>query len=165
MAVLSVFVFINSELFSIIVFSCYIERFNKYYSTISQFNKMLNKILDQYSQLKIDNGNVLNKENQNLLAQEQEVLKNFLILYDNDVKKIHANQIVIEKDLQELYTDTQKLNDICKQGLSIYDDLVEYFKETGDLFNWCTILEKEINEIHQQIIDSTKSTLKEKTKR
>lgn len=115
---------------------------------------MMNRILDKYTQLKSSHSNVLEKEKEKVLIQEQEVLKHFLILYDNDVKKIHSNQMIIEKDLQQLYSDTKTLNDICKQGLLVHDDLVEYFKEAGDLFNWCTILEAEMNEVNETVIDT-----------
>ncbi len=39
-------------------------------------------------------------------------------------------------------------NEACK----IYDELVEYFKEAGDLYNWCTILEKEMNSLENLFI-------------
>ena len=39
-----------------------------------------------------------------------------------------------------------------KDACKIYDDLLEYFKEAGDLYNWCTILEQEMNSLENIFI-------------
>ena len=73
-------------------------------------------------------------------------------LYDKEVKIIHQNEEKIEKNLQLLYAESLNLQKNTKEACKIYDDLLEYFKEAGDLYNWCTILEKEMNSLENIFI-------------
>ena len=117
---------------------------------------MFYKILEKYSSLKSEHHIQQSEENKNILQIEEEILKKFLELYDKDVKVIHSNQELIEKDLQYLYKETDKLNVTTKQAVALYDHFLENMKEAGDLFNWCNILEKEMSEIHSAIASKHK---------
>lgn len=112
---------------------------------------MFYKILEKYSQIKGEHSIKQDEENKKLLAVDEEVLKNFLELYDKDVKTIHTNQEQIEKDLQFLYKETDKLANTTKSAVEIYDNFVEYLKEAGDIYNWCNMLEKDMVEVHNLI--------------
>ena len=114
---------------------------------------MLYKILEKYSRLK--NNHTLKQIEENKIIEEydKEIIENFLNLYDKDVKKIHTNEEKIEKNLQSLYSESIEIEKTCKEAFSMYDQLLEFFKETGDLYNWCTILEKEMDSIQNQIFD------------
>jgi hypothetical protein len=109
---------------------------------------MFYKILEKYAQLKSEHGILQSEENRSLLNIDEDILKKFMALYDKDVKTIHSNQEQIEKDLQYLYKETDKLTQTTKNAVHIYDGFLENLKEAGDLFNWCNILEKEMSELH-----------------
>ena len=108
---------------------------------------MLFKILDKYSKIKANNANRQIEQNKIIESYDKEIIKNFLELYDKDVKTIHNNEVKIDQNLQELYTISTDVEKITKDGLNMYDQLLEYFKEAGDLYNFCTILEKEMDSI------------------
>jgi hypothetical protein len=108
---------------------------------------MLFKILDKYSKIKANNENRQIEQNKIIESYDKEIIKNFLELYDKDVKTIHNNEVKIDQNLQELYTISTDVEKITKDGLNMYDQLLEYFKEAGDLYNFCTILEKEMDSI------------------
>lgn len=112
---------------------------------------MFNKVLEKYSQLKSEHNLLQQEDNKAILKLDEEVLIRFLELYDKDVKKIHTNQEIIDKDLQFLFKETEKLSNITKQAVTVYDGFLEYLKEAGDLVNWCSILDKEMAEIHDSI--------------
>ena len=111
---------------------------------------MLFKILDKYSKLK--NNHEIKQNEQNRIIEE----------YDKDVKKIHANEEKIEKNLQSLYNESIEIEKTCKEAFTMYDELLEFFKETGDLFNWCNIIEKEMDVIKKQVLDRNKKNENEK---
>ena len=108
---------------------------------------MLFKILDKYSKIKANNENRQIEQNKIIESYDKEIIKNFLELYDKDVKTIHNNEVKIDQNLQELYLISTDIEKITKDGLNMYDQLLEYFKEAGDLYNFCTILEKEMDSI------------------
>lgn len=112
---------------------------------------MFYKILEKYSNLKIEHKLTQEEDNRRILKIEEDVLKSFLDLYDRDVKIIHSNQEQIEKDLQILHRETDKFTQTTKQAVQIYDSFLENLKEAGDLYNWCNILEKDMHEIHEAI--------------
>ena len=82
---------------------------------------------------------------------EQEIIRDFLDLYDKDIKQIHQNEESIEKDLKILYKENEKFQIIFNQAVEIYDNFMEYLKEAGDLYNWCNIIEKEMNSVHDTL--------------
>ena len=123
---------------------------------------MLYKILDKYSKLKNNHEIKQNEQNRIIEEYDKEIIENFLNLYDKDVKKIHANEEKIEKNLQSLYNESIEIEKTCKEAFSMYDELLEFFKETGDLFNWCNILEKEMDVIKKQVLDRNKKNENEK---
>ena len=108
---------------------------------------MLYKILEKYSKLKTSSQASFERTSKEIEYFDKEIIKNFLDLYDKEVKIIHSNEERIEKNLQLLYAESLNLQKNTKEACKIYDDLLEYFKEAGDLYNWCTILEKEMNSI------------------
>ena len=114
---------------------------------------MLYKILEKYSRLKNNHALKQIEENKIIEEYDKEIIENFLNLYDKDVKKIHTNEEKIEKNLKSLYYESVEIEKTCKEAFSMYDKLLEFFKETGDLYNWCTILEKEMDSIQNQIFD------------
>ena len=111
-----------------------------------------NKILEKYSKLKTNSQTAFEKTNKEIENYDKEIIKNFLELYDKEVKVIHQNEEKIEKNLQLLYAESLNLQKNTKEACKIYDDLLEYFKEAGDLYNWCTILEKEMNSLENIFI-------------
>lgn len=113
---------------------------------------MLYKILEKYSKLKAEHDNQQQKETKSISEYDKEIIQNFLKLYDKDVKTIHTNEEIIEKNLQSLYHESSEFSAICKEAFNSYDSLVEYFKEVGDIYNWCTQLEKQVNEVEEQIM-------------
>ena len=113
---------------------------------------MLYKILEKYSKLKTNSQTAFEKTNKEIENYDKEIIKNFLELYDKEVKVIHQNEEKIEKNLQLLYAESLNLQKNTKEACKIYDDLLEYFKEAGDLYNWCTILEKEMNSLENIFI-------------
>ena len=113
---------------------------------------MLYKILEKYSKLKTNSQTAFEKTNKDIENYDKEIIKNFLELYDKEVKVIHQNEEKIEKNLQLLYAESLNLQKNTKEACKIYDDLLEYFKEAGDLYNWCTILEKEMNSLENIFI-------------
>ena len=113
---------------------------------------MLYKILEKYSKLKSDSQVAFEKTTKEIENNDKEIIKNFLELYDKEVKIIHQNEEKIEKNLQILYSESVNLQKNTKEACKIYDDLLEYFKEAGDLYNWCTILEKEMNSLENLFI-------------
>jgi hypothetical protein len=117
---------------------------------------MFYKILDKYSSLKTEHHLQQSEENKNILNVDEEIMKKFMDLYDKDVKIIHTNQELIERDLQILYKETEKMSSTTKQAVLLYDNFLENMKEAGDLFNWCNILEKEMSEIHSAIASKHK---------
>ena len=112
---------------------------------------MFYKILEKYSNLKIEHKLTQDDGNRTMLKIEEDVLKSFLELFDKDVKKIHSNQERIERDLQYLNKETDKFTHTTKQAINIYDNFMENLKEAGDLYNWCYIIEKDMQEIHEAI--------------
>ena len=108
---------------------------------------MLFKILDKYSKIKANNENRQIEQNKIIESYDKEIIKNFLELYDKDVKTIHNNEVKIDQNLQELYTISTDVEKITKDGVNMYDQLLDYFKEAGDLYKFCTILEKEMDSI------------------
>ena len=125
---------------------------------------MLYKILEKYSRLK--NNHTLKQIEENKIIEEydKEIIENFLNLYDKDVKKIHTNEEKIEKNLKSLYYESVEIEKTCKEAFSMYDQLLEFFKETGDLYNWCTILEKEMDSIQNQVFDKKEINEKKEEK-
>ena len=123
---------------------------------------MLYKILEKYSRLKNNHALKQIEENKIIEEYDKEIIENFLNLYDKDVKKIHTNEEKIEKNLQSLYNESIEIEKTCKEAFSMYDELLEFFKETGDLFNWCNILEKEMDVIKKQVLDRNKKNENEK---
>ena len=112
---------------------------------------MFYKILEKYSYLKYEHRLTQEEGNKTILKIEEDVLKSFLDLFDKDVKIIHSNQERIEKDLQYLNKETDKFTHTTKQAITMYDDFMENLKEAGDLYNWCYMLEKDMQEIHEAI--------------
>jgi hypothetical protein len=112
---------------------------------------MFYKILEKYSNLKIEHKLTQEEDNRRVLKIEEELLKSFLDLYDKDVKIIHSNQEHIDKDLQFLNRETDKFTQTTRYAVQIYDSFLENLKEAGDLYNWCNILEKDMQEIHEAI--------------
>ena len=125
---------------------------------------MLYKILDKYSKLKNNHEIKQNEQNRIIEEYDKEIIENFLNLYDKDVKKIHTNEEKIEKNLQSLYSESIEIEKTCKEAFSMYDQLLEFFKETGDLYNWCTILEKEMDSIQNQVFDKKEINEKKEEK-
>lgn len=119
---------------------------------------MFYKILEKYSQLKSEHQAHQSEDANKILNIEEEVMKKFLELYDKDVKVIHSNQELIEKDLQFLNKETDKLTTTTKQAVNLYDHFLEYLKEAGDLYNWCNIIEKDMSDIHTAIASRHKSS-------
>ena len=113
---------------------------------------MLYKILEKYSKLKANSQASFDKTRKEIENYDKEIIKNFLELYDKEVKIIHSNEERIEKNLQLLYAESLNLQKNTKEACKIYDDLLEYFKEAGDLYNWCTILEQEMNSLENVFI-------------
>ena len=113
---------------------------------------MLYKILEKFSKLKSSSQASFDKTSKEIENYDKEIIKNFLELYDKQVKTIHSNEERIEKNLQLLYTESLNLQKNTKEACKIYDDLLEYFKEAGDLYNWCTILEQEMNSLENIFI-------------
>lgn len=113
---------------------------------------MLYKILDKYSKLKGEHDAKQKKENDIIEEHDKEIIKNFLLLYDKDVKVIYANEEHIEKNLQALYEESVKFGEITKEAIKMHDQLTEYFKEVGDLYNWATQLEEAVNDVQKKII-------------
>ena len=91
---------------------------------------MLFKILDKYSKIKANNENRQIEQNKIIESYDKEIIK-----------------VKIDQNLQELYSISTDVEKITKEGLNMYDQLLEYFKEAGDLYNFCTILEKEMDSI------------------
>jgi len=89
---------------------------------------MFYKILEKYSQIKIDHNTKQDIENKHLLELEQDLIKDFLDLYDKDIKKIHHNEEFIEKDLQILHSENEKFQNISTQTILLYDGFLEYLK-------------------------------------
>lgn len=112
---------------------------------------MFYKILEKYSNLKFEHKLTQEEDNKSILKIEEDVLKSVLDLYDKDVKIIHSNQERIEKDLQYINRETDKFTQITKQAVNIYDNFLENLKEAGDLYNWCNLLEKDMQDIHEAI--------------
>ena len=113
---------------------------------------MLYKILDKYSKLKGDHDSQQKKENDIIEEQDKEIIKNFLLLYDKDVKTIHTNEEHIEKNLQAMYSESVRFGEITKEAIEMHDKLTEYFKEVGDLYNWATQLEEAVNDVQSKVI-------------
>lgn len=113
---------------------------------------MLYKILDKYSKLKGDHDSQQKKENSIIEEQDKEIIKNFLLLYDKDVKTIHTNEEHIEKNLQAMYSESVRFGEITKEAIEMHDKLTEYFKEVGDLYNWATQLEEAVNAVQSKVI-------------
>jgi hypothetical protein len=109
------------------------------------------KILEKYSQLKVEQNFRLEEDKQNLLQLEEDVLKNFLNLYDRDVKAVHYNQELIEKDIQTLYKETDKLTNTTKAAVEMYDNFLQYLKEAGDIVNWCSMIEDDMCKVYDHI--------------
>lgn len=89
---------------------------------------MINKIAEKYTQLKAEHQLLQNEENKSILHIDEEMLNNFLKLYDKDVKTIHSHQETIERDLQILYKETEKMNNNTKEAMTVYNEFVEYLK-------------------------------------
>ena len=121
---------------------------------------MLYKILEKYSKLKTDSQTAFEKKAKEIENYDKEIIKNFLELYDKEVKKIHSNEEKIEHNLQKLYTESTNLQKNTKDAGKMYDDLLEYFKEAGDLYNWCTILEQEMNSLENIFIPGKNPEIK-----
>ena len=115
------------------------------------------KILEKYAQLKGEQNFKLEDDKKNLLHLDEDILKIFMELYDKDVKTIHNNQELIEKDLQSLYKESEKLSNTSKLAVNLYDSFLEYLKEAGDLVNWCSIIEKDMCEIYDLIATKQRS--------
>lgn len=113
---------------------------------------MLYKILDKYSKLKGEHDSQQKKENSIIEEQDKEIIKNFLLLYDKDVKTIHTNEEHIEKNLQAMYSESVRFGEITKEAIEMHDKLTEYFKEVGDLYNWATQLEEAVNAVQSKVI-------------
>lgn len=113
---------------------------------------MLYKILDKYSKLKSEHDSQQKKENSIIEEQDKEIIKNFLLLYDKDVKTIHTNEEHIEKNLQAMYSESVRFGEITKEAIEMHDKLTEYFKEVGDLYNWATQLEEAVNAVQSKVI-------------
>ena len=113
---------------------------------------MLYKILDKYSKLKGDHDSQQKKENDIIEEQDKEIIKNFLLLYDKDVKMIHTKEEHIEKNLQALCSESVRFGEITKEAIEMHDKLTEYFKEVGDLYNWATQLEEAVNDVQSKVI-------------
>ena len=64
---------------------------------------MFYKILEKYSHVKIDHNTKQIKESNKVMEIEQEIIRDFLDLYDKDIKQIHQNEESIEKDLKILF--------------------------------------------------------------
>lgn len=112
---------------------------------------MFYKILEKYSTLKIQHKMTQDEGNKTILKIEEDLVKSFLELFDRDVKKIHSNQERIERDLQFLNKETDKFAQTTKHAINIYDTFMENLKEAGDLYNWCYLIEKDMQEIHEAI--------------
>jgi len=123
---------------------------------------MLFKILDKYSKIKANNENRQIEQNKIIESYDKEIIKNFLELYDKDVKTIHNNEVKIDQNLQELYSISSDIEKITKDGLNMYDQLLEYFKEAGDLYNFCTILEKEMDSIQNDFFNTKENSNEKK---
>ena len=89
---------------------------------------MFYKILEKYSQIKVDHFAKQDYENKNLVEFEEDIIKDFLELYDKDIKKIHSNEEMIEKDLQILHRENEKFQNITNQTIVLYDEFMEYLK-------------------------------------
>ena len=113
---------------------------------------MFYKILEKYSNIKALNdfkhGNfkfiwilLVGDETRKIVAMEEEIVNNFLDLHDKvfkinqtkfsklqDVKIVHYNQNMIEKDLQILYKENEKLVNHTKAAIKLYDDFLEILK-------------------------------------
>ncbi len=109
------------------------------------------KILEKYAQLKVEQNMKLDEDKRNLAKLDEELINNFMELYDKEVKVIHSNQEQIKKDLQYLYKESDKLTQNTKSAITVYDDFLEYLKEAGDLVNWCSIVEKDMCEVYDTI--------------
>jgi hypothetical protein len=109
------------------------------------------KILEKYAQLKVEQNMKLDEDKRNLAILDEELINNFMELYDKEVKVIHSNQEQIKKDLQFLYKESDKLTQNTKSAITVYDDFLEYLKEAGDLVNWCSIVEREMCEVYDTI--------------
>lgn len=89
---------------------------------------MFYKILEKYSQIKIDHNRKQDDENKKILEVDQNIIKNFLELYDKDIKVIHHNEELIEKDLQTLHKENEKFQIVSNQTIDLYDGFLEYLK-------------------------------------
>lgn len=119
---------------------------------------MLFKVLEKYGKLKGDLELKQNMQKEIIESHDTKIIKNFLELYDKDVKQIHSNEEVIEKNIQNLQSQTMQMETYTNESIKIYDNLIEYFKEAGDLYNWCTILQNKLQEIQQDILKETNKT-------
>ena len=131
-----------------------INKFSKEFISFSNIVHQLYKSPAslKYSKLKTNSQTAFEKTTKEIENCDKEIIKNFLELYDKEVKKIHSNEERIEKNLQLLYAESLNLQKNANEACKIYDELVEYFKEAGDLYNWCTILEKEMNSLENIFI-------------
>jgi hypothetical protein len=89
---------------------------------------MFYKILEKYTNLKAEHNQKQNDELKSILSIDEEVMNNFMKLFDKDVKAIHNNQELIEKDLQLLYKETDKMSNNTKIAIDHYNNFVEYLK-------------------------------------
>lgn len=120
------------------------------------------QILEKYSQLKSKHNLSQEQEDKLISTYDEHVIRKFLDLYDKDVKQIHSNQEQIEKDLQCLYKESDKLANNSKEAVQVYDNFVEYLKESGDLYNWCNLIEKDVQEIYDKIASKHKADYESK---
>ena len=87
------------------------------------------------------------------ISNETKLLNNFLQTYDSKVKVIHVNQEIIKNDLDTLFKQSEEISKITKDATRCYDEFIEYMKEVGDLYNYSTILEEEVNSLHDKILN------------
>jgi hypothetical protein len=102
-------------------------------------------VLKKYSSLKTNNEIIQEKINNSMEINSERIFTKFMADYDNDVKTIHNNQKVIDKNLQSLFKESETLINNTKDCISIFNDFTESMKQAGDLFNWASLLDKEIN--------------------
>ena len=77
---------------------------------------MLYKILEKYSKLKTNSQASFDKTRKEIENYDKEIIKNFLELYDKEVKIIHSNEERIEKNLQLLYAESLNLQKNTKEA-------------------------------------------------
>jgi len=113
---------------------------------------MYYKILEKKSL--IDSNNELKRDDiqKNIQNYQSELIDNFLEENDSSVKSIHINQENIKNDIDILYKHSENIKKITKDSIKVYDDFLEYMKEAGDLYNYSSILEKELDNLHEKII-------------